>query len=93
MSGERLRRIHEFRVGRILAVLDDENLTTNAALNLKSGEGLRFECNFAESVWDDPRIVRRVQQLASRGITVTIVDHQHEVAGKTFARSQILVQF
>ena len=45
-SRERQRRILDFRVERVLNLLKDENLATHAALDLRSKEGILFECNF-----------------------------------------------
>ena len=93
LSDERQRRIYEFQVERVLAILDDDNLTTKAALNLKSSEGLTFECNFVESVWKDSRVVNRVAQLAGRGITADVIQHRSEVGGKRFTRAQLRIAF
>ena len=93
LSNERQRRIREFQVERVLAILDDENLTTQAALNLRSSEGLVFECNFVENVWQDSRVVNRVAQLASRGITADVIEHRSEVGGQAMTRTQIRIAF
>jgi hypothetical protein len=90
---ERTRRIREFRVGRVLDLLKDENLTSSAALDLGAGEGLLFECAFIGEVWKDRRITDRVRQLAGMGVDVEPVEHTHEVAGTHFVRAQIQVRF
>lgn len=90
---ERQRRILEFRVERVLNLLKDENLAAHAALDLKSKEGILFECNFIDAVWSDPRVAARIRQLDQRGVVVEPVIHEFEVAGRLFARSQIRVRF
>jgi hypothetical protein len=90
---ERQRRILDFRVERVLNLLKDENLATHAALDLKSKEGILFECNFIEAVWSDPRVAARIRQLDQRGVVVEAVIHEFEVAGRSFARSRIRVRF
>jgi hypothetical protein len=92
-SQERHRRILDFRVERVLNLLKDEHLATHAALDLKSKNGILFECNFIDAVWDDPRVAARVRQLDQRGVVVEPISHQFEVAGRTFTRSQIRVRF
>lgn len=90
---ERQRRILNFRVERVLNLLKDENLATQAALNLKSKDGILLECNFVDEVWDDPRLTARVRQLRDRGVTVEPISHQFEVAGQQFSRSQIRIRY
>jgi hypothetical protein len=92
-SRERQRRILDFRVERVLNLLKDENLSTHAALDLKSKDGILLECNFIDAVWGDPRVVARIRQLDQRGVVVEPVVHEFEVAGRSFARSQIRVRF
>ena len=53
-SRERLRRILDFRVERVLALLKDDNLATRAALDLDSKDGILLECNFVNEVWAGP---------------------------------------
>jgi hypothetical protein len=90
---ERQRRILEFRVERVLNLLKDENLATHAALDLKSKDGILFECNFIDAVWGDPRVAARIRQLDQRGVAVEPIIHEFEVAGKSFSRAQIRVRF
>lgn len=92
-SRERQRRILDFRVERVLNLLKDENLATHAALDLRSKEGILFECNFIEAVWGDPRVAARIRQLEQRGVAVEPITHAFEVAGRSFSRSQIRVRF
>lgn len=92
-SRERQRRILDFRVERVLNLLKDENLATHAALDLRGREGILFECNFIDAVWSDPRVAARIRQLDQRGVVVETVIHEFEVAGRSFARSQIRVRF
>jgi hypothetical protein len=84
-SRERQRRILDFRVERVLALLKDDALATRAALDLNS--------NFVNDVWDDPRVAARIHQLHERGVTVEPITYEFEVAGKPFSRSQIRVRF
>jgi hypothetical protein len=83
----------DFRVERVLTLLKDENLATRAALDLNSKDGILLECNFVNEVWEDPRVAARVRQLAERGVVVEPITHEFEVAGRTFSRSRIRVQF
>jgi hypothetical protein len=92
-SRQRQRRIVDFRVERVLTLLKDENLATRAALDLNSKDGILLECNFVNEVWEDPRVAARVRQLAERGVVVEPITHEFEVAGRTFSRSRIRVQF
>lgn len=92
VSRERNRRIQDFRVARVLAILRDDNLASHIALELGSRGCLTFECNFVDEVWSDPRIVYRVAQLRERGLIVEPVVHEQEIAGQRFTRSQIQVQ-
>ncbi len=92
-SRERQRRILDFRVERVLNLLKDENLATHAALDLKSQDGILFECNFIHAVWGDPRVAARIRQLEQRGVVVEPITHEFEVAGRAFSRSQIRVRF
>jgi hypothetical protein len=94
VAAERHRRILQHWVERMLAILEDERLITQAALDLSSRDkGVIFECNFAREVWDDPRISFRVRQLASRSVKVELVDKELQIAGKTLKRTQIHVTF
>jgi hypothetical protein len=92
-SRERQRRILDFRVERVLALLKDDALSTRAALDLNSKDGIVLECNFVNDVWDDPRVAARIRQLHERGVTVEPITYEFEVAGKPFSRSQIRVRF
>ncbi len=92
-SAERKRRIYEFRVQRVLEILADDSLTTAAALDLTSEDGVIFECNFVREVLADPRISGRIDALANRGIRVEIYDHVTEMAGQHFSRTQIVVRY
>jgi hypothetical protein len=94
VSKERHQQIRKGWVERVLELLEEENLITGAALDLKSRtDGLTFECNFAEQVWDDPRIAYRVRQLAERDVRVELVKVEQEVAGRMFGRFRIVVRF
>ena len=92
-SRERQRRILDFRVERVLSLLKDDNLATRAALDLNSKDGILLECNFVNEVWEDVRVAARIRQLGERGVTVEPVTYEFEVAGRSFARSQIRVRF
>ena len=94
VSKERHQQIRKSWVERVLELLDEENLITSAALDLKSrAEGLTFECNYADQVWDDPRIAFRIRQLADRDVSVELVKAEQEVAGRLFSRFKIVVRF
>ncbi|NBC32150.1 MAG: hypothetical protein GVY13_05680, partial [Alphaproteobacteria bacterium] len=91
-SRERHDRIARHRIDRILAMLTDEALVTAAALDIDSAEGMRFECGFADRVWDHPEIRARIRQLADRGVDVDLVEQETQIAGRRFSRPQILVR-
>lgn len=91
VAGDHERRVRQAWIERILDILDDDNLVTQAAKTPKTDEGLLFDCNVAPLVWDDPRLTFRLKQLAANDVQVELIDHEHEVAGKTFKRAQIRV--
>lgn len=93
VSNDQERRLRQRWIERVLDLLDEDNLIAKAAAPPKSDEGLLLDCNFAPMVWDDPRIVFRLKQLATNDVTVELLDHEHTVAGKTFKRVQIHVVF
>jgi hypothetical protein len=77
----------------VLTLLKDDNLSTRAALDLDSKDGILLECNFVNEVWEDPRVAARIRQLGERGVAVEPITYEFEVAGRPFARSQICVRF
>lgn len=87
----RQRKIQDFRVQRVLAMLKDENLAKRVAAG--GADILVFECNFVDEVWADPRVAGRVRQLGERGVVVQPIIREHEVAGQHFSRAQIQVAF
>jgi hypothetical protein len=89
----RERGLNDFRVKRVLAILTDQNLSQRAGLAPPGATELLFECNFVNEVWTDPRIVQRVKQLHDRGLAVEPIEHTCEIAGRSFTRSKIRVQF
>lgn len=91
VSNDHERRLRQAWIERILDLLDNDNLITQAATLPKTEDGLLFDCNFAPLVWDDPRITFRLKQLAANEVTVDLIDHEFTVAGKTFKRAQIRV--
>lgn len=92
-SRERHDKITRHRVDRVLALLADEALITAAALDIDSADGMRFECGFADCVWDHPEIRGRVRQLGDRGVDVSLVEQATQISGRRYARPQILVRF
>jgi hypothetical protein len=93
VAGDHEREVRKAWVDRVLALLDSDNLITQTAAGLATDNSLLFECNVAVLVWDDPRVVYRLHQLEGSGVGVELVDHEHEVAGKTFKRTKIRVTF
>jgi hypothetical protein len=89
----REKGLTDFRVKRVLAILTDQNLAQRVGLAPPGSSELLFECNLVNEAWTDPRVVQRVKQLHDRGITVEPIEHTHEIAGRTFTRSKIRVQF
>lgn len=93
VSKDRDYHLRRSRIDRVLELLDGDNLVALAATKPNADEGMIFECSFASEIWDDPLIERKVQQLASNDITVELIDHEHTIAGKTFKRTQLRVNF
>jgi hypothetical protein len=91
VAGDHERRVRQAWIERILDILDDDNLIAQAAKAPKTEEGLLFDCNVAPLVWDDPRLTFRLKQLAANDVKVELIDHEHEVAGRTFKRAQIRI--
>ena len=91
VAGDHERRLRQSRVERVLAILENDNLINRAATDLKSADCMIFECNFANEVWDDPRITFRVRQLAANDVKVDVIENRFSAAGKTFTRTQIRV--
>lgn len=87
------RQVKTAWVDRVLDVLDSDKLIARAASGVAADESLIVDCNVAPLVWDDPRIVYRRRQLEGSGVAVELNEHEHEIAGKTFRRSRILVSF
>jgi hypothetical protein len=90
-AAQRQRKIQDFRVQRVLAMLKDDNLAKRAAAS--DAGTLVLECNFVNEVWSDPRVASRVKQLGDRGVVVQPIIREHEVAGRHFSRTQIRVAF
>ncbi|MGI9509662.1 MAG: hypothetical protein ACR2QJ_09990 [Geminicoccaceae bacterium] len=93
VANDRERHLRLAWVDRVLDILDDDNLITQAGAVLVNENNLVFECNVAPLIWDDPRVVYRRQQLERDHITTELVEHEHTVAGKTFKRTRIKVTF
>lgn len=87
------RQMRKAWVDRVLDILDNDKLITKAASGQTTENSLIFECNIAAHVWDDPRIVHRLRQLEGGGVAVELVDHETEIAGKTFKRTRIHIAF
>ncbi len=93
VSKDQEHRLRQIWIDRVLNLLESDNLISLAATKPRTEQGMIFECNFAPKIWDDPRIERRVQQLATNEITVELIEYEHTVAGKAFQRTQIRVVF
>ena len=93
VTGDHERHVKTAWVNRVLGILNSDNLITKAASGWATGNSLIFECNVAAHVWDDPRIAYRLRQLEGDGLAVELVDHENEIAGKTFKRTQIRITF
>jgi hypothetical protein len=88
------RDVRIARVERVLGLLNSDSLISQAASGLADEDNsLLLECNIAPLVWDDPRVAYRLRQLEGSGITVELVDHESEIAGKIFKRTKIRVSF
>ncbi len=87
------RERHEFWVVKLLALLSDTALRTGASACVSEPKSLVIECNFADQVWDDPRVEQRVQTLTQQGISVEKQDHMMTIAGQSFTRRQLVLTF
>ena len=93
-ADDHAREVRLAQVERVLAMLDSDSLISQAASGLADEDNnLLLECNIAPLVWDDPRIAYRLRQLEGSGIAVDLVDHEIQIAGKTFKRTKISVSF
>lgn len=93
VAKEHDRNLRRAWTDRVLEILDGDNLIAQAASGQASDDALLFECNVAPLVWDDPRIVYRLQQLERTDVTVELVDYEHTIAGRTFKRTRVKVVF
>ncbi|MCA8928974.1 MAG: hypothetical protein KDC18_12960 [Alphaproteobacteria bacterium] len=91
-AGEAQSHRADAAVQRVLALLSDENLASEAA-HAPSPEGFELECGVLEQVWEDPRVYNRRGQLERQGVTVEQVEVETTVAGKTFRRTRLRVGF
>jgi hypothetical protein len=88
------REVKTAQVQRVLGMLDSDRLINQAASGLTDeDQSLLLECNIAPLVWDDPRIAYRLRQLEASGVGIDLVDHESNIAGKTFKRTKIRVSF
>lgn len=93
VTADHQRHLRQAWIDRVLDLLDSDNLISQASNAIDADEGLLIECNIAPMVWDDPRITFRLKQLESNDVKVELVEHEHQIAGKTFKRNQIRVSF
>ena len=84
---------YEFWVDKLLLLLGDKALRTAAGECVSEPMNLVIECNFADQVWDDPRVEQRVQTLTQQGISVERRDHMTTIAGRSFTRRQLVLTF
>ena len=84
---------HDFWVVKLLMMLGDTALRTGACACVSEPKNLVIECNFADQVWDDPRVEQRVQSLMKQGIAVERRDYRTTIAGQSFTRRQIVLSF
>lgn len=93
VADDHQRHVRRAWVERVLDLLDGDNLIGQAASRGMKEDGMLFDCNVAPLVWDDPRVAFRRQQLEGSDLRVELVDHEHQVAGRTFSRAQIRVTY
>ena len=84
---------HEFWVIKLLTMLSDKALRTAASASVDEPRTVVLECNFADQIWDDPRIERRVAALAQQGIQVERRDQTTIIAGESYTRRQLVLTF
>ena len=92
-ANEADRERYEFWVIKLLTSLSDKSLRDAAGACVTEPKGVVIECNFAEKVWDDARVKRRVQSLAQQGIRIEKRDHTTTVADQSYTRQQLVVMF
>ena len=92
MAVEGQARRADAAVQRVLTMLSDEQLATEAG-KAQSADSFELECGVLDQVWDDPRVFNRRGQLERQGIVVERVPIETQVAGRTFRRTRLRVQF
>lgn len=92
LAGEAQSQRANAAVQRVLSLLSDDALAAEAQKALNAGE-FELECGVLDQVWEDPRVFNRRNQLQRQGITVERVPVETYVAGKTFRRTRLRVEF
>lgn len=92
LSGEGQSRRADAAVQRVLNLLSDDNLATEAG-KAPAGNCFELECGVLDQVWEDPRIFNRRAQLERQGVVVERVPVETTIAGRTFRRTRLKVQF
>ena len=83
------RERHKFLVNKLLAKLSDEQLRAAASACVTEPRTLVIECNFADQVWEDPQVKRRVQSLTKQGVLVEKHSCETTLAGQSSTRRQV----
>ncbi len=92
LAGEGQSHRADAAVQRVLSLLADDNLATEAA-KMHSANGIELECGVLDQVWEDPRVFNRRNQLQRQGIIVERVPVETTIAGRTFRRTRLRVRF
>jgi len=92
VAGEAQSQRVDAAVQRVLMLLSDDALAAESAKAVTAGE-FELECGVLDQVWEDPRVFNRRNQLERQGIKVERVPVETEVAGRTFQRTRLRVQF
>ncbi len=87
------RERHEFWVVKLLTSLSDKSLRNAASTCVTEPKSVVIECNYADKIWSDTRVKRRVQSLVQQGIAVEKKDYTTTVADRSFTRQQLVVTF
>lgn len=92
LAGEGQSRRADAAVQRVLSLLSDDNLATEAA-KAHSADSFELECGVLDQVWEDPRIFNRRNQLQRQGIIVERTPVETIIAGRIFRRTRLRVRF
>ncbi len=85
--------IVDVRVERVLKLISEQSLATAAAEQCDTSGTLTIESVDLPHVWEDERVRARVAELEQEGIRVEARQTEKSVAGLTFDRWVLCVQY